>query len=555
MIGGASVIGKRKNSLPPGDNYQAVAGKFRWQIPRRFNIAADVCDRWARRTGDKPALICLQEDGRQHSYSFSGLSRISCQLSSLLGSCGIGRRMRVGILLPQSPEAALSHLATWRMGAISVPLSPLYGNDALAFRLKDSGCRALVTSADQLDKIQAIRGQLPDLRNVLVVNTDSQPLPEGCTDFWEGLRATSGRFETAETLPDDPALLIYTSGTEGQPRGALHGHRIVLGHLPGVEFPHNFLPEDGDLFWSLADWSWMNGLLGAVLPAWFHGLPVLAHHMPVFDPLAALDIMARFKVRNVVIPPARLRGLRELPLEQIRSSGVSLRSLASGGERLGEELLAWGKEAFGVPVAEFYGQTECNMVIGNNEALMPAKPGSMGRAIPGHHVAIIDDAGHALPPGKTGHIAIRRPDPVMFLEYWRDPDGTADKFIDNWLVTGDMGMTDEDGYFWFQGRNDDVICAEGYRIGPEEIETCLKSHEAVADAAAVGIPGADGQEVIKAFVVLAPGHSASDSLDSALQKHVRDNLAEHEYPRQIEYTDSLPRTSSGRLMRRVLRGE
>ena len=345
-------------------------------------------------------------------------------------------------------------------------------------------------------------------------------------------------------------MIIYTSGTTGNPKGALHGHRVLPGHLPGVELPHEFFPQPGDLFWTPADWAWIGGLFDVLMPAWHHGVPVLVHRFTKFDPERAMDLMARHGVRNVFLPPTALKLLRQA---DVRPGGARLRTLASGGETLGGELLDWGRRTFGLTINEYYGQTECNLVVGNAACLMEVRAGSMGRPIPGHRVAIIDEQGNELPPGTEGAVAVRRPDPVMFLGYWNKPGATAGKFIGDWLVTGDRGRRDADGYLWYLGRDDDVITSAGHRIGPGEIEECLMGHPAVALAAAIGVPDPVRTEAVAAYVVLRPGHAPSDALAREVQDFVRTRLAAYEYPRQVRFVDELPMTATGKIMRRMLR--
>ncbi|HYR55182.1 MAG TPA: AMP-binding protein, partial [Myxococcaceae bacterium] len=326
--------------------------------------------------------------------------------------------------------------------------------------------------------------------------------------------------------------------------------RTLLGHLPGVELPHDFFPQPNDCFWTPADWAWIGGLLDALLPSWFHGVPVVAHRMAKFDPEQAYELMSRFGVRNIFLPPTAAKLMRQAPAPRSRPA---LRTVASGGETLGAELLDWGRATFNVTINEFYGQTECNLVVANNSRLFPVKPGSMGRPIPGHDVSVIDGEGQPLPPGEMGTIAIRRPDPVMFLGYWNRPDATAAKFVGDWLVTGDQARRDEDGYLWFSGRDDDLITSSGYRIGPGEIENCLLRHPAVAMVAVVGVPDPVRTEVVKACVVLKPGIDPGDALKAELQQFVRSRLAAHEYPRIVEFRSSLPLTATGKIIRRELR--
>jgi acetyl-CoA synthetase len=332
----------------------------------------------------------------------------------------------------------------------------------------------------------------------------------------------------------------------------LHAHRVLLGHLPGVEWPHEFFPQPGDLFWTPADWAWIGGLIDVLLPAWHHGVPVLAHRMRKFDPEEAYRLIARHGVRNVFMPPTALKLMREAG-GAARGRGCRLRTLASGGETLGEGLLDWARASFGLTINEFYGQTECNLVVGNCAGVLPVRPGSMGRPIPGHIVEIVGDDGAVLPAGEIGNIGIRRPDPVMFLKYWGNPAATDAKFAGDLLLTGDLARKDDDGYVWFIGRADDVITSAGYRIGPGEVEECLMRHPKVALAAVVGVPDPIRTEMVKAFVVLKGGEVAPDSLAREIQDFVKARLAAHEYPRAIEFVDSLPMTATGKIKRGELK--
>jgi acetyl-CoA synthetase len=320
--------------------------------------------------------------------------------------------------------------------------------------------------------------------------------------------------------------------------------------LPGVELSHDFFPQAGDLIWTPADWSWIGGLIDVLFPAWHHGVPVVANRARKFDPEAAMALMAEHHVRNVFLPPTALKMMRQAG---VRNSGVRLRTIASGGESLGDELLGWGQDTFGLTINEFYGQTECNMVLSNDSRLFPVRPGSMGRAAPGHDVRIVDDEGVEMPRGDTGMVGILRPDPVMFLGYWQDEAATPQKFAGNFLLTGDLAYQDRDGYFMFVGRNDDLITSGGYRIGPGEIENCLIKHPAIAVAAVVGIPDPIRTEAIKAWIVLKDGYAASEALACEIQDFVRVRLAAHEYPRHIVFTDALPLTITGKIIRRELR--
>ncbi len=494
--------------------YEAWRRDFRWDIPERFNIARACCDRWA----DGSGRVALREPGGR-AITFDEVLRDASRLANLLLAQGVRAGDRVAVLLPQVPLCAVAHMAIYRIGAIAVPLFQLFGPDAVAYRLADCDARAVVTDA------------------MGAAHVPPGPLLLLAEDLPAQMARASDRHDCADTLADDPALIIYTSGTTGPAKGALHAHRVLLGHLPGVEMPQDLFPQGGDLFWTPADWAWIGGLLDVLLPSLFHGVPVLAHRMAKFDPEEAFRLIAAEGVRNLFLPPTALRLMRQVPGGRARP-----RSIGSGGETLGAEMLDWGREAFGVTINEFYGQTECNLVVSSCGALFPPKPGWAGRAVPGHEVAIRD-----------GQIAVRAPDPVMFLRYWNRPEATAEKFRDGWLLTGDAGEMDGEGFVRFLGRADDVITSAGYRIGPSEIEDCLLRHPAVAAAAVFGVPDALRTEAVAAAVVLRAGEQGSGDLARALQDQVRGRLAAHCYPRHIRFVDALPQTATGKIMRKVLR--
>lgn len=535
--------------LTKGPSYQNVYRDFDWQIPSSYNIGTDICDKHVPKKGDRTALIYERHEGRVETYTFRDLKKYSNQFANALVSSGMTLGDRVGILLPQCPETAIAHIATYKIGGIAIPLFTLFGIEALSYRLDNSEAKCIVTDEQNLPKILEIKDKLPHLEHIFVTGREIKDVE---LSFWESLKKGSEDFQAVPTNADDPALIIYTSGTTGPPKGALHAHRTLLGHLPGVEFPHNFFPQQNDLFWTPADWAWIGGLIDVLLPSWHHGMPVLAYRAKKFDPEYAFDLLAKHSVRNAFIPPTALKLMRQVKNPGNRHK-YNVRSIGSGGETLGEELLAWGRETFGVTINEFYGQTEVNLVVGNCADIMPVQPGSMGRAIPGHSVEIVDDEGNIRPPDTTGNIAIRRPDPVMFLEYWKNPQATLKKFAGDWCLTGDLGKKASDGYLWFVGREDDIITSAGYRIGPGEIEDCLIKHPSVAMAAVVGKPDELRTEIVKAFIVLKEEVIATPSLKEDIQHFVRTKLAAHEYPREIEFTDSLPMTATGKIIRKDLR--
>ncbi len=532
--------------LPAVRDYGALYRSFRWQIPARYNIGVDVCDRWAEIDPARTAIFNLGADGAVEEVSYGALREASNRLANALAARGIGRGDRVALLLPQGPVVALSHIAIYKLGAIALPLAMLFGVDAIAYRLADSGARALITNAQGLAKLAAGRDVAFGLEFVWSIDGSA----DGAEDFHAMLARAASDFTPVATTPDDPALMVYTSGTTGPPKGALHAHRVLLGHLPGIEFPHEFLPQPGDRFWTPADWAWAGGLLNVLLPGLHYGVPVVAQKFDKFDPEQAFAVMAKMGVRNAFIPPTALRMLRSVPRP---NANVRLRSVGSGGEALGAETYEWGKSALGITINEFYGQTECNLVLASCAAIDVSRPGAIGKPVPGHRVAVIRPDGSRCAAGELGQIAIERPDPVMFLQYWGKADATREKFIGEWMTTGDQGVTDADGYVAFVGRDDDVITSSGYRIGPTEIEDCLIRHPAVALAAVVGKPDALRTEIVKAFIVLKSGHPPSQALAADIQGFVKTRLSAHEYPREVAFIDEMPMTTTGKVIRRLLR--
>ncbi|MCX5873616.1 MAG: acyl-CoA synthetase [Deltaproteobacteria bacterium] len=528
--------------------YDEVRKSFEWEIPKFYNIGVDICDKWAS-DPDRLALIHETSSGETRNWTFRELRNLSNQLANGLRSHGIARGERVGILLGQGPETALTHIAAYKLGAVAIPLFTLFGVEALEYRLSNSGASAVVTDDANVHKILEIWDNLPDLRWLLITEAHRG---DRILDFWNLIEKGSPYLEPVKTSADDPALIIYTSGTTGPPKGALHAHRVLLGHLPGVEFPHNFFPQKYDLFWTPADWAWIGGLIDVLFPSWSHGIPVVAYRARKFDPEEAFHLIAKHHIRNAFMPPTALKLMRQVPDPKSRYN-FRMRSIGSGGETLGTELLDWAKEALGVTINEFYGQTEANLVVGNCSEIMDIRPGSMGKPIPGHTLEIVDESGSPVSLGTVGEIAIKRPDPVMFLGYWNNAQATQDKFIGDWLLTGDLARMDQDGYLWFVGRKDDVITSAGYRIGPAEIEDCILKHPSVSMVAVVGSPDPVRTEIVKAFIVLKPGLSPGIALEDEIKQFVKVRLAAHEFPREVEFIDDLPKTATGKIIRKELR--
>ena len=531
------------------DRYEEIYRAFRWDVPERYNIARACCGQWAE-DRSRFALYWEDESGAASAWSFWDIQQAANRLSNALAALGVRRGERVAILLPQRPETAIAYIAVFQMGAIALPLSHLFGPEALEYRLNHAEASVAIVEPATLANLWAIKAKLPGLRHVIGV----AGARESGVHAWDSLlEKASSRFSILETKADDPALIIYTSGTTGPPKGALKAHRVMIGNVPGFVHSHDFFPQKGDMFWSPADWAWTGGLMDALLPAWLFGIPILGYRGR-FDAEKACYLLEKYGVRNSFLFPTALKLMMKAVPEPRTRYDIQLRSIMSAGESVGVTVIEWAREQLGVTINEMFGQTEINYVVGNCQAAWPVKPGSIGRPYPGHRVAVIDENGVEVKRGELGEIAVKRDrDPVFFLEYWKNPQATRDKFIGDWGCTGDQGRMDEDGYLWYQGRSDDVIKSAGYRIGPAEIESCLVKHPAVANAAVIGKPDEARGAIVKAYIVLQQGHSPSKSLVEEIQAHVRGRLAPYEYPREIEFIDALPMTTTGKVQRKELR--
>lgn len=512
-----------------GLTYESMRASFRYDIPDRFNLGVACTD---PHDPDSVALVTVDHHGRATSTTFGEMADRSSRLAAGLAARGVKRGDRVGVVVPQSLATGLAHLAIWKLGAVSLPLASLFGPDALAYRLTDAGAVAAIVSPENRAKVEE---GVPGL-DVVEVGAEFDALP------------ALDPIVPVDTAAEDPVFLIYTSGTTGPPKGALHPHRSLFGHLPAFELYYEFAPQPEDIIWTPADWAWIGGLMDVVVPAWYYGMTVLTSEAD-FEPHGATKLMADHGVTLAFLPPTALKMMRAADVD---GSGLRLRAIFSGGEALGEELLGWVRSRLGCEVNEGYGQTEANIVVGNCASVWPVRPGSMGRAIPGHDVQVQDEDGNRL-IGEVGEIVVRAGDPVMMLGYWNRPDATAEKYRNGWLLTGDLGREDSDGYLWFESRKDDVISSMGYRIGPGEIEESLMGHPAVAMCAVTGVPDELRGQVPAAFVVLRSGVEPTDELATELQQHVRVRLAAHEVPRQVTFVADLPRTATGKIMRRELR--
>jgi acetyl-CoA synthetase len=536
------------------DRYAELCDAWRWNVPAAFNIADACSRRWAvDRT--RFALYWEDEDGATAAFTYWDIEMRANQLANAFARLGAGRGDKVALILPQRPETLIAHLAVYKLGAVAVPLSFLFGPDALEYRLHNSEAKVAFVDPQSLPNLAPLRERLPKLEHVVGVAGARETF---VTPFEALIERASRHFTPVETAATDPALLIYTSGTTGPPKGALMPHSCLLGNLPGFIHSHDGFPQQGDLFWSPADWAWTGGLMDALLPTLYFGQPIVGYRGR-FDAERAFRLIERYQIRNTFLFPTALKLMMKAYPRPRETFEVNLRSVMSAGEAVGTTVFEWARERLGVTINEMFGQTEMNYIVGNSHTLWPAKPGSMGRPYPGHRIAVIDDDGNEVPTGEPGDIAVHRiapdgtPDPVFFLEYFGNPEGTRKKYTGNWCRTGDVATRDEDGYLWYQGRADDVFKVAGYRIGPSEIENCLVKHPAVANAAVVPASDETRGNIVKAFVVLAPGFADSPQLVEDLQQHVRRFLAPYEVPKLVEFIDALPMTTTGKVQRKLLR--
>ena len=537
------------------NNFEELCLSFKWNIPEFYNIASDTVDQDIYQ--NRIALINFLQDGKIEEWSFVDIKRYANKLANVFDHFHLEANARVGIILGQCPETAISHMACFKSGKISIPLFNLFGTDALHYRLLNSRASLVICDIIGLNKIFEVKDRLPDLKKIICL--DSNDEKRNVFNFKKLLEHASDSYITKKTKASDPALIIYTSGTTGGPKGALLPHRSLLGHIPGVEIPHEFLSSSEpvtDLFWTPADWAWIGGLFDVLLPAWHFGIPVVSYRSQKFDPEVTFDLISKLEIKNTFLPPTALKMMKSFnPSKTVKN--LKLRTVGSGGEALGEDLLEWGKQILGVGINEFYGQTECNLTVSNCGAIMPTRQGSIGKPVPGHEVRIINENGELIKePGLDGEIIVKSDTPVSFLKYWENDKATKQKVRDGWLYTGDFAYKDEEGYFYFKGRKDDIINTSGYRVGPSEVEDAVLSHPKVSMVAVIGIPDKLRGHIIKAFVVPRDHNNVlaeNEILKRSIQNHVKLKLAAHEYPRLIEFVHELPLTTTGKIIRKDLR--
>lgn len=541
--------------LPKSLNYDHLYNLFNLNIPIKFNIASATIDKFAKT--NRIALKNLKYNGEFENLPFRFIQKKSNQLANALDNLNLNKNDRVGIILGQCPETLISHISCFKSGKISIPLFNLFGIDALKFRLIDSSASAVICDKYGLEKLIKIKHYLPSLKYIIC--TDQKESDNDILFFDELLNRSKDEYKNVNTNSEDPALIIYTSGTTGDPKGALLPHRTLLGHIPGVEMPHEFLSSDlsnNDCFWTPADWAWIGGLFDVLLPSLYFGIPVISYRSSKFDPEFTFDLMEKFAVKNTFLPPTSLKMMKSFNLYKSRDK-LNLRTVGSGGEALGEELLNWGKEILNVGINEFYGQTECNLTVSNNGLIMKQKLGSIGRPVPGHNVKLMKDDGTFISKSDDeGEIVIQSNSPSIFSGYWNNDKETQKKIIDGWLHTGDYATVDDEGHFYFKGRKDDLINSSGYRIGPTEIENTILLLQEVEMVAVVGVPDELRGEIIKAVIVPREKSllkNRNKNLKDKIKEHVKQNLAAHEYPRLIEFVEELPLTTTGKIKRNLIR--
>lgn len=538
------MIGLREQAVRGAKSFAQARAMHRWLIPDRYNVALDCLDRNADRAG-YPALFYADATGRAASYNFGQLTQACCRFANALAALGIGRGDVVAIAAGQRPETAIAHMAIYRLGAIALPVSRLFGDDALRYRLDHAGARAIVAEKEIAGRLESIRKDLPALRHVIVGGGKASG-----HRFDELIAAGAPERAAAPTSPEDPLLLMYTSGTTGNPKGVLQAARNVLGRN-GFDYALNFIRAD-DVYFSPADWAWSAGLTGLICP-WAYGIPVLADgRSGRFDPEAVYRLMEKHRVTLAMFPPAALELMRQVsrPRERYR---LALRCVFVTAGSPSATLANWIEQELRVAFNVGFGQTEANTVIGTCTALEQPRPEALGKGYPGHDVAILADDGTVLKSGETGVIALAQGDPVLMKEYWKDHRAMAEKFAGRWMLTGDCGTMDDEGNVYFLGRADDVIKSSGYRIGPDEVEAALMEHPAVASCAVIGAPDPDRGQVVKALVKLHPGHTPSPEIATQLQEHVRARVGGHAYPRQVEFVEDFPLTATGKIKRKELR--
>ncbi len=541
------MIGLKEHTVKDASSIADAHARHRWRVPADYNVAIDCLDRHTT-LRDRVALYYEDDEGNSARYTFGQMIAAANRFGNGLKGIGIKRGDVIAVHSPQRPETAIVHMACYRIGAIALPISKLFGPEALKYRLTNSAASAILVEAESASKLDGIRAEIETLKHVIIAGGKGDGL-----SFDDLLEKGSADLAIEKNSAEDPILLMYTSGTTGNPKGVLQAHRYVLGHN-GIDYSYNFL-RDGDLYYSPADWAWAGGLLDGLLAIWPYGIPVLAYKSKArFDPDVTYRLLEKYGATVGLYPPTALKVLREVRNPREKYPKLRLRCIVSGAEPVSPELGRWVDEELRVEFNQGFGQTEANYFIGTCSALEKIKLEPLGKAYPGHVVTIVDpDSGQRVKNGQMGDIAIRRDSPAVMKEYWKNPDAMRDKFRGEWLLTGDNGYMEDDGYIYFRGRADDLIKSAGSRIGPAEVEPSIMEHKSGASCAVIGVPDPQRGQIVKAFVKLMPGAERSEQIISELQDHVKKRLGAHEYPREVEFIDEFPMTVTGKVKRRDLR--
>ncbi|MGH7898768.1 MAG: acyl-CoA synthetase [Candidatus Binatia bacterium] len=522
--------------------YEERVARFRWRIPEEFNFAWDVIDAYAE-DRSRLALVWRSETGQTTQHTFWDFREQSRRFANVLTGLGVRRGDPVMIMLPRIPEWQIAFLGALRIGALVIPCTSQLRAKDVSYRANHSEARALITTADNRDLIEGVRRECPSLKALIAVGD----APPGWVGFHDAVSSARRSLDRVRTRSDDPAICFYTSGTTKDPKAVLHTHAYTLAHrLTGEEWLD---VRRTDLHWTTSDTGWAKAAWGVLFGPWNLGVPVFLYNGR-FDPRRELELLEQYQVTTFCAPPTEYRLLVKEDLK--RYDLASLRHCTGAGEPLNPEVIHQWKEAFGLTIHDGYGQTETVLLVGNVKGL-PVRPGSMGKPAPGHDVRVIDESGKDLPAGEVGDVALCGRTPSLFREYWKNPAENAAAWRGEFYVTGDRAYRDEQGYFWFVGRADDVIISAGYRIGPFEVESALLTHAAVLESAVVASPDAVRGSIVKAFIKLKPDRSPSPQLAAELQSHVKEITAPYKYPREIEFVDELPKTVSGKIRRVELR--
>jgi len=520
-----------------------------------LNIAHECIDRHlTTKRRSKPALLWEDKDGKTAAYTFEEMKNHVDRASEVFVNLGVKKGDRVFIFLDRIPELYFSVFAALQAGAVVGPLFSAFGPDAIRDRLQDSGARVLVTSPSLLPRLTSIRRELPDLSKILLVNRDGHDVPTLSHDVIsyeaETMRAKGG-FVPVPTGPEDFAIMHYTSATTGKPKGAAHVHQAIHGHWATAKYVLDL--HDDDIYWCTADPGWVTGTSYGMFGPWSNGITSVVYHGG-FNAEAWYRVIEKYHVTVWYTAPTAVRMLMKSGEAAAKKFDLSsLRYICSVGEPLNPEAIVWGLKAFGMPIHDNWWQTETGCIQIANYASMEVRPGSMGRPFPGVTAACVDEKGREMPPGAEGDLVLKPKWPSMFRTYWNKKELYDSRFRNGWYLTGDRARRDADGYFWFVGRSDDVINTAGHLVGPFEVESALIEHPAVAEAGVIGKPDEERMEIVKAFVSLKDGFEPTDALKKEIQEFVRDRLAAHAYPREIEFLPTLPKTRSGKIMRRLLK--